>query len=135
MTPSNIALRRGTAADAESIWRVRTQAINIGCRSHYAAQLIDAWLANSMPSSFASRIATEIFVVAEADSRIVGFAGLKASTSEVDAVFVSPEFAGHGLGKRLLLYVESLARELRLPSLSLKASLNSVAFYKAAGYI
>lgn len=88
-----------------------------------------------MPSSFASRIATEIFVVAEADSRIVGFAGLKASTSEVDAVFVSPEFAGHGLGKRLLLYVESLARELRLPSLSLKASLNSVAFYKAAGYI
>jgi N-acetylglutamate synthase-like GNAT family acetyltransferase len=87
-----------------------------------------------MPASFPSFIEAEPFYVAELKSQIVGFAGLKRATSEVDALFVSPVAAGAGLGKALLKHMEEVARELLLTKLTLNASLNSVSFYKAGGY-
>jgi len=87
-----------------------------------------------MPTSFQSYIGAEPFYVAELQSQIVGFAGLKRVKSEVDALFVAPEAGRAGLGVRLLRHVENVARELGFTKLTLNASLNSVAFYKAEGY-
>lgn len=129
-----ITLRRAIAADAEAIWQVRIQAIRSGCKNHYAPDIIDAWVSNPVPTSFQSYIEAEPFYVAELQSQILGFAGLKRATSKVDALFVAPEAGGAGLGVRLLRHVESEARELGFTKLTLNASLNSVAFYKAAGY-
>jgi len=129
-----ITLRRATAADAGAIWQVRIRAIRSGCKNHYAPDIIDAWVSNPMPTSFQSYIGAEPFYVAELQSQIVGFAGLKRVKSEVDALFVAPEAGRAGLGVRLLRHVENVARELGFTKLTLNASLNSVAFYKAEGY-
>jgi N-acetylglutamate synthase-like GNAT family acetyltransferase len=129
-----ITLRRATAADAEGIWQVRIRAIRSGCKNHYAADIIDAWVSNPMPASFQSYIEVEPFYVAELNSHIVGFAGLKRATAEFDALFVAPEIGRAGVGVRLLRHVENVARELLLTKLTLNASLNSVSFYKAEGY-
>jgi GNAT superfamily N-acetyltransferase len=131
----DIVLRRATAADAADIWEVRTRAISDSCHGHYPAPLIEAWTLTPMPITFASFIETETFVVAVLLHRVVGFAGLRPLTGEIDAVFVSPDFARQGLGERLLAHLESVASGLGITSSRLKASLNSVAFYKAAGYI
>ena len=129
-----IIFRRATAGDADSIWQVRIRAIRSGCKDHYSPNIIEAWVSSPLPTSFPSFIEDEPFFVAELRSKVVGFAGLKRGTSEVDALFVSPEVAGAGLGTKLLKHVEQMARELLIPKLVLDASLNSVRFYKAAGY-
>lgn len=43
-------------------------------------------------------------------------------------------FANRKLGTRLLLHLEALARDLGIDAVNLKASLNAVPFYEAAGY-
>lgn len=128
-------LRRALSSDADQIWTVRARAIRSGCRAHYAAQDIETWASAPMHPTFPARVAQEEFVVAELGARIIGFAGLKAETKEIDALFVCPDFAGQRLGTRLLAHVETLARSLGIKVVTLKASLNSVAFYQAAGYI
>ena len=130
-----IVLRRATSADAAAIRAVRAQAILTGCKHHYEDQLLQAWAHNPMPASFPLFIESEPFYVAELASTVVGVAGLKRSASELNAVFVLPEFTGKGLGMRLLRQVESVAQDLRFPLLQLSASLNSVPFYSRAGYV
>jgi GNAT superfamily N-acetyltransferase len=88
-----------------------------------------------MPSDFGSFVAEETFLVATAESTLAGFAGLCTSKSEVDALFVDPSFLRRGLGRHLLSHLEELAVKAKLTVLTLKASLNSVGFYKSAGYI
>jgi len=130
-----IVVRKATTADAAVIRAVRTRAILVGCKRHYDDDLLRAWAHNPMPASFPLFIESEPFYVAERASTVVGFAGLKHSTSELNAVFVAPEFTGQGLGMRLLRLVENVACDLRIPLLGLSASLNSVPFYSRAGYI
>ncbi|NKF21734.1 GNAT family N-acetyltransferase [Solimonas marina] len=132
--PTPAVIRRATAADAVSLWDLRSAAIDHGCRTHYAGELIDAWLATPMPASFGNRLEREPFLLAVDRDAIVGFAGLKLGTRELDALFVHPQHAGRGHGQHLLREAEQLARQLGLHELHLKASLNAVAFYEAAGY-
>ena len=134
-TPPIFDLRPAVADDANAIWAVRVRAIDRECRAHYPADLIDAWLASPMPASFSALIEAEKFIVAVSRARIVGFAGLKPSVAEIEALFVDPEFTGLGVGRRLLMRLEQLARELGLSTVALKASLNSVTFYRSAGYV
>ena len=134
MDTREVTLRRATAADAEALWQVRIQAIRAGCCRHYAAEDIAAWVANPVPDTFPAFIAVEPFFVAEIAGQIVGFAGLKRESAELNALFVLPELAGKGLGTRLLGSVEDAARDLQFASLSLESSLNAVPFYKAASY-
>jgi putative acetyltransferase len=129
------SLRRAGAQDAEAIWLVRSESIRVGCRDHYPAELLEAWLSAPMPPSFPARIKAEEFVVAESGSQVVGFAGLKVEAAEIDAVFVSPAVFGRKLGARLLAYVEMRAQSLNIQVVHLSASLNAVPFYESAGYV
>ena len=129
-----VTLRRATAADVPAIWSVRTRAIRSGCQGYYPEDILESWASNPMPSTFDSLIQTEPYYVAESQSGVVGFAGLKRTPSELDAVFVAPDRARCGIGMRLLCHVEAVARDLGLVELTLKASLNSVPFYQRAGY-
>ena len=130
-----IVVRKATAADAAGIRAVRTRAILVGCRRHYDDELLQAWAHNPMPASFPLFIESEPFYVAEQASIVVGVAGIRRETSELNAIFVAPELTGQGLGKRLLRHVEDVACDLRIPLLGLSASLNSVPFYSRAGYV
>ena len=105
MSVSAITLRRALPSDAASIWEVRTRAIRSGCRSHYSPEDIEAWASAPMPPTFATLIAQEEFVVAELQSRVVGFAALKPQAKGIDAVFVCPDFAGQSW--ELVSYVVS----------------------------
>jgi GNAT superfamily N-acetyltransferase len=134
MSLAEIKLRRALTSDDIAVWGVRAQAIRISCRGHYDAKLLENWASTPMPPLFGATIAREVFIVAESTAGIVGFAGLMAESGEIDAVFVSPDFAGQGLGARMLGQLEGLAIGLGIRAVTLKASLNSVGFYLGAGY-
>lgn len=65
---------------------------------------------------------------------VAGFASLDVAAGEVTAVYVSPTYAGEGVGTRLLKHVEASAREHGLDALSVTSSLNAVGFYEHHGY-
>jgi putative acetyltransferase len=127
-------LRAGRGADAPRIWDVRTRAIRHGCRGHYPARLLERWAAAPMPPGFAAHIGRQCYIVAEAPGSIVGFAAFRRTTREVNAVFVAPEAMGTGLGARMLRQLEAQARRMGVGRVWLKASLNAVPFYQAAGW-
>lgn len=98
--------RFARSSDAAAVWALRTQAIRLKCSSHYPADVIESWATAEMPSTFGALIENEHFVVAEQDGRIVGYAGLKPTEQEIEAIFVSPDFSGQGLGALLLQRAE-----------------------------
>lgn len=129
-----ITLRRATTSDAPAIWEIRAGAIRLTCRSHYPAGLLERWASSPLPDTFPSRIENEYFIVGSIESRIVGFAALKVSSAEVEAVFVAPDAGRRGVGRSLLADLEGAALKSGLQALSLNASLNAVPFYRAVGY-
>lgn len=126
--------RFAKSSDAAAVWALRANAIRLKCSSHYPADVIETWAAAKMPSTFGALIENEHFVVVEQGGRIVGYAGLNPTEQEIEAIFVSPDFSGQGLGALLLERAEKQARDLRFGTVKLKASLNAVNFYQRAGY-
>lgn len=134
MSPATIVYRKATPDDQPAIWAVRTASIRALCRKHYDPTQTEAWANAPPPNDFSEVIRTRSFLVAECDGSIVAFGFLNRQTSELDAVFVAPDFARRGIGTAIVELLEGLARKAGLKSLTLSASLNAVEFYKAVGY-
>ena len=130
-----LTIRRARQEDTQSIRNVHVASVT-GIRTDlYTPDEIQAWAVPKKLESYWESIRTKEFFVAEDDGTIIGFALLKPETAEVEAVFVSPEVSGRGIGLELLSKLEERARVLGLKSLRLNASLNAVPFYKKAGYV
>jgi putative acetyltransferase len=79
------------------------------------------------------------FWVAEQDARILGVGGWSPDGLEPDVawlryLFVHPEAARRGIGRRLVEQAESAAQAAGRPRLHVWASLNALGFYRALGY-
>ena len=92
------------------------------------AERIDRYLSGSARNE-------EATLVAVADGRVIGFASIVAPLNELRAVYVSPAVGRRGVGSRLLISIEELARVRGLTELRLDSSLNAVDFYEAHGYV
>ncbi|NHZ37001.1 GNAT family N-acetyltransferase [Massilia rubra] len=129
------ALRAAELADIDAMWALRTRAIRHGCRDHYAPEVIGPWSAAPAPLSYPWLVGSGGAVIAHEQGAMLGYAILDVSTGEVDAVFVDPAAGGRGIGKALLAALERMAIERGCTRLHLSASLNAVAFYRAAGFV
>lgn len=130
-----IALKRAAAADIPALWALRTAAVRQSCASHYSAHQIALWSAAPPPPGYQALAAGGGAVLAEREGALLGYAMLNRGQAEVDAVFVDPACAGQGVGKMLLGALERMAAAHGLRRLGLFASLNAVAFYRAAGFV
>ncbi|WP_300752270.1 GNAT family N-acetyltransferase [Janthinobacterium sp.] len=129
-----ISLRPALVSDIDTLWALRTEAVRLGCATHYAQEQIAVWTASPVPAAYATMLAEGGGIVAMLDEVIVGYAMLDIHKHEIDAVFVDPARSGLGIGKRLLAALELLARKRGITRLHLSASLNAVPFYRAAGF-
>lgn len=136
-------IRLATQQDKETLWTIQIQAIRRMGLSHYSPEQVEAWAGGSAPDESHSRAierhTTSIesgltFVAEEADGAVVGFAALDSVSGEVSAVYVHPDYARRGIGRRLIEVIEQEARRLGLPDLHLRASLNAVKFYETVGF-
>lgn len=81
-----------------------------------------------------------IFYVAEQSSdasplkRVVGTAMLDEPYAQLEALFVSPDVMGLGVGKVLLQYIETMAFNQGIAQLRLESTLNAVDFYRHCGF-
>ncbi len=127
-------VRRAREEDGESIWRVHTRAIREIARSHYTLEETEAWAGPRKPEHYVESIRNNEFYVAEEDGAVIGFGALNQKQGEIEALYVSPEVAGRGVGKAILQELEGRAKDLGIKSLRMDASLNAVPFYESAGY-
>lgn len=128
-------IRPGLASDVGQVASVHVAAIREVCGLVYEAAQIEAWVSGKRPEIYLHAIAHLPFFVAELDGAVVGFAELDPGAGEVRAVYVRPDCGRRGIGSALLDAVVGAARAAALERLELKASLNSVPFYEARGFV
>jgi putative acetyltransferase len=129
-----LVIRRAKPEDNDSIERVHLRAITEICSSHYTPVEIKAWAKPRKPDYYVESIRRKEFYVAEESSTVVGFGTLNQTSGEIEAVYIMPEFAGRGVGRKILNVLEERARVLGLKYLYLDSSLNAVAFYRQLGF-
>ncbi len=127
-------IRKATKFDASAAWAIRTQAILISCSSHYSKETVSSWSSAPMPEGFADVLIQHNALVFEARKQLLGFGFVDIQQSSLEALFVTPDCAGKGYGKRIANELLSIARLAGVKRLTLSSSLNAVKFYQSLGF-
>ena len=130
-----ISIRCARIEDASSIAQVHVASVEAINTSLYTPEEIESWSKPRTIANYQELIRNREFLVAEAENGMVGFGVLNPSSSTIEAVYVSPEATGGGIGMELMRKLEERAASLGLNHLQLNASLNAVPFYRKAGYV
>ena len=126
-------IRRASQDDAPEICTLHKASIRQLCSTAYAPEQIAAWTEPLTPDRYPPAMQQLEFFVAEED-RVLGFFILDLEGAELNAIYLHPDAAGRGVGRRLVEFAEDLARERSLTELKLKSTLNAVGFYEACGF-
>jgi putative acetyltransferase len=130
-----LTIRRAKREDCPSIARVHTCAVMAIPAGYYTPEEIASWAIPREVESYEHSIDDKEFYVAAEDELIVGFGVLNRESQVIEAIYVTPEAKGLGVGLKLLQKLEERGRDLGLKALHLNASLNAVGFYKRAGFV
>ena len=130
-----ITIRDARIEDAPYIAEVHVASVEAINTSLYTPEEIESWSKPRTIANYQELIRNREFLIAEAENGIVGFGVLNPSSCTIEAVYVSPETTGRGIGMELMRKLEERAASLGLNHLQLNASLNAVPFYRKAGYL
>ncbi len=133
--PGDVLVRAARSADAARLAELHRAAIDLGCRGHYDAAQVEAWLAGISAPLHRAAIREQCVIVAERHRRAVAFGEYQPRTGQVVHLFTDPALAGCGLGSRVLAALEARAREDGRQEVRLRASLNAARFYERHGYV
>jgi putative acetyltransferase len=83
--------------------------------------------------AFADRLREQLTLVVEVDGEHLGFASIKDNT-ELDMLYVHPDYVGQGIGSALTEALEKLARKRGAKTLSVNSSDTAQMFFEERGY-
>jgi putative acetyltransferase len=134
----SVAIRPATEADLDTIAAVQEAAILALGAAAYAPDQLEAWARVGVETRH-GLLNQGSFFVAEVERQAVGVGGWSPESSDRSAawiryLFVRPEAARKGIGRRLLKVVETSARAVGRNTFHVWASLNALDFYQALGY-
>jgi GNAT superfamily N-acetyltransferase len=131
-------VRTAKPADAPAVCEVIRRSIVESCvKDHHRDPVVLArWLANKTPETVGSWIASpDAFgVVAECDGAGVGFA-LLTMPGEITLCYLVPEAQGFGIGRAMLMTLESEAARRTVAELTLRSTETAHGFYLRLGFI
>jgi putative acetyltransferase len=129
-----IKIRKASQLDRDALSKIHVSSIRGLGTSHYSAAEVEAWSRGRTPERYEKHIAERYVIVAQHGSKPVGFGTLDYTTGEIRQVYVSPEYARKGVGRRILreLLVEAKGRGLL--EVHCLSSLNAEAFYANSGF-
>jgi GNAT superfamily N-acetyltransferase len=130
-----LSLRVATEADRRALWRIHFRSVSTLCQGAYSSHEVRTWVELLRPDGYLRPEQPRTVLVAERGKCMVGFGQLDPLLGELEALYVSPEEAGQGVGSSLLSALEALAWQAGAPVMCLDASLNAEAFYRARGYV
>jgi putative acetyltransferase len=130
-----LSLRLATEADRRELWRIHTAAVAAFCPGAYSPLEVRTWVDLLRPDGYLRADVPRTVLVAERGARLVAFGQLEAELGELEALYVEPGEAGHGVGSTLLATLEAMAWRAGARTVNLDASLNAEPFYRARGYL
>jgi GNAT superfamily N-acetyltransferase len=130
-----LSLRLATEADRSALWRLHSRSVSALCQGAYSSQELRTWVELLREDGYLRPEQPRTVLVAEHGRSLVGFGQLEPLLGELEALYVAPEEAGHGVGSSLLASLEALAWQAGAPAMCLDASLNAEPFYRARGYV
>jgi predicted N-acetyltransferase YhbS len=126
-----IKVRAARPGEGQVLYDVTQAAITGLAAGHYAPAQIEHWMGGRDAAHYEQVIAGGAVRVAEGDGQVLGF--VDTAPGVLLRLFVRPEVAGQGLGRRLLaLGVEAA---LENGAVRLEATLNAAPFYARHGFV
>jgi putative acetyltransferase len=129
-----IKIRKATRQDCEALCQIHVSAIRELGTSHYSQAEVDAWSSGRTPERYEEHIAERHVIVAQYGSKPVGFGTLDCTTGEILQLYVRPEYARKGIGRRILRELLGEAGRQGLREAYCLSSLNAEAFYASCGF-
>ncbi|ORT67332.1 GNAT family N-acetyltransferase [Pseudomonas mosselii] len=126
-------IRRASHDDAETAFDIRLLAIRHQCLGAYTETQLLAWTAGAAEDGY-YKLMDKHFYLGCLDGVPVATGMLDLESCEIGAIFVHPAYMQQGIGKRLLIYLECLARAFSLEQVRLDATLNAAPFYRRYGF-
>jgi len=131
--PDDLSIRPMQPADVERVSEVIVSAIRADLPSSYPPDVVAGLVAGNSPQAVAAHAPKQADYVCLLAGRIVAMIGLKRN--EVGHLFVEPEFAGRGVGRRLVAFAADQFRRAGYPDMIVLSSLNAVGFYARCGFV
>ncbi|MHA3774439.1 GNAT family N-acetyltransferase [Verrucomicrobiota bacterium sgz303538] len=130
-----MTLRPATTADCTGILVCHVAAICELCAGDYSETQLLAWSTRLTPEGYIPAIESNLFLVAEREAEVIGFAEFEPSRGEIVAIYVHPQHSRQGVGTRLVQAIERHAFESGLHELCLSSSVTAVPFYERFGFV
>lgn len=127
-----ISIRDFDPADAEAVSRVIVRNLELLNIKDYPAQTIQALAKFYTPERLIKESGHCHMVVGHDEAELLGTAAV--DVDRVRNVFVAMDRHGEGIGRRLMLAIETYAREQRQSELFLHAVPSARGFYEKLGY-
>lgn len=128
----HIGVRTATPADAPAIRLVIERAIRQSAVELYSHAHIEAWASGGSIDGVRHMVEHSVACVAEMDGQVIGFANLV--DSEVDHLYVDPDYGARGVARLLYEAIEVAARQEGLLSVTTVASLRAQPAFEAFGF-
>lgn len=137
---SQIKFESPLSSDAKALLEIHAAAVHQTAASAYSPDILDQWARRPITCDRIDRIRQgwienpeNRMVVARCDGRVVGF-GFIAKDSELQGLYVHPDYGRRGIGASIFAALEQEAIGLGLSHLKVSASLNAEAFYRKQGF-
>jgi len=128
-------IRKALASDAQAVFDLRNRSIRRLCRGFYSDDLLVRWTDGVTASPEFIEFVSQLMYVAETFDGIVGCGAVSLIDGKIDAVFVDPDHAGNGIGRKMMQRLEEIGIESgAAETLYLEATLNAAPFYRKLGY-
>ena len=128
-----LSFEKAKREDAHAAWEVRNAAILNQCVEHYSMDILNIWTGGELSEVFKDTV-EKYFYVARENNQVVGTGMITIETGKIDAVFVHPNYIRKGIGKKIVNFLEGIARRHGLKTLNLESTLNAAVFYRACGF-
>ncbi|KSV75887.1 hypothetical protein N185_15695 [Sinorhizobium sp. GW3] len=129
----DLSLRPATSSDAKILVDIQRSAVLKSFSQYYDQTTISAFLSLITTSRFALAPDQPSRLLVERDGVPVGY-GAFWPTGKIDGIYVSAQHQRLGIGRRLVQAIEAKAREDRLSSISVEATLPAIDFYASLGF-
>jgi predicted GNAT family N-acyltransferase len=132
MTLEDVSFRPARPEDAETVFEITKASIGGLAGESYSRNQIENWMGERTPAFYQELIAKGRMTVCLRDAVVVGF--VDAEPGEVTRLFMLPEAAGLGLGRRMLDIGIAQARLGHSGPIKLEATINAEGFYQRHGF-
>ncbi len=126
-------------SDAENVSAMIIRTERITNSKDYSEEWINALETRAQPSDMIERAGWTHFYVVEENDTIVGCGAIgpywgSETESSLFNIFVSPEYQGKGIGRKIIETLEQDEYFLRAKRVEVPASITAVNFYRKLGY-